>query len=224
HMAVTPGPVETVRTSALTDLAQTGQIRYIGCSNLSAWQLMKALGVSERRNLHRYSSQQISYSLLGREVENEFLPLARDQGLATLAASPLGGGLLAGPPTEGNPGFGRTRGVPTLHSATQIGHLAEVVRGIADARGVSGAQIGLAWVLARPGITAAIVRTGSVEHLEECVTATGLTLSDVEVTELDAASRLRIPYPYWNQEKYNAERRGTGALPVTRRVPGSWTG
>src|SRR5688572_33000422 len=135
---------------ALDDLQRAGKIRYAGCSNFAGWQLSKAIGVSERRGLVRYSSQQIYYSLQARDAEYELVPAGLDQGVGILVWSPLAGGLLSGKYRRGQQGPEGARHLtdwnePPVHDEDQLYDIIEVVVEIAEARGVSPAQVSLAW-------------------------------------------------------------------------------
>ena len=193
---------------ALDTLVQQGKVRYVGVSNYTGWQLMKALGISERDRLIRFSSEQIYYSLHGREAENELLPAAVDQGLGVLVWSPLAGGLLSGKYTRGadgqldGPKGSRHIGdwsEPPIDYPDRLFATLDVVRKIADGHGVSGAQVSLAWLLSRPAVTSLIVGARTEEQLADNLAAADLTLSAAEIAELEQVSRPPLLYPYWHQ-------------------------
>ena len=189
---------ETLR--ALDDLVRQGKVRYIGCSNLLAWQLMQALGVSCREGLERFRCTQSYYSLVGRELEREMIPLLEDQGVGLLVWSPLAGGLLSG-----KFGPGRDAGEEARRASfdfppadrDRADAIVEVMREIAAGRGASVAQVALAWVLANPVVTSVIIGARRMSQLEDNLGAVELELSEAELCELDEASRLPLEYPAW---------------------------
>ena len=142
--------------SALDDLVSSGKVRYIGASNYTGWQLMKALGVSERTGDERFVSQQIYYSLQARDAENELVPVSLDQGLGILVWSPLAGGLLSGKYRRGQADPDGTRRFegwdePPVHDEEKLYDTIEVLVDIADAHGVSAAEVAWPGRLGRPG-------------------------------------------------------------------------
>src|SRR6185436_2884332 len=142
------GIEDTLRT--LDDLVHSGKVRYIGCSNLFAWQLMKALAISRSEGLERFKCTQSYYSLAGRELEREMIPLLKDQGLGLLVWSPLAGGFLSGKFTKDNQDAAARRATfdfPPVDKDRAYG-IVDAMRTVADGRGVSVAQIALAWILA----------------------------------------------------------------------------
>ena len=143
---------------ALDDLVRAGKVRYVGCSNYAGWQLMKALGVAERRGLPRFCSQQIHYTLQAREAEYELVPISINQGLGLLVWSPLAGGLLSGKYRRGQPGPDGSRLLsgwdePPVRDQDQLYDIVEVLVEVAKDRGASPAQVALAWLLERPAVT-----------------------------------------------------------------------
>ncbi len=200
---------ETLR--ALDLLVQSGKVRYIGASNYAAWQLMKALGTSERLGLPQFVSQQIYYSLQGREAEYELVPLAVDQGLGILVWSPLAGGLLSGKYRRGQQPPAGSRhltdwGEPPVYDEEGVYDIIEVLVKIAEQRGVSAAQVALAYTLAKPAVTSLVIGARSDEQLADNLAAADLTLSDDERAQLDAASAPPLLYPYWHQAKTARDR------------------
>ncbi len=202
---------------ALDTLVQQGKIRYAGVSNYSGWQLMKALGIAEREHLPRFASEQIYYSLHGRDAENELLPAAVDQQLGVLVWSPLAGGLMSGKYTRG--ADGQVQGPkgsrhlsdwsePPIDFPDRLFDTIDVLNDIASARGVSGAQVALAWLLTRPAVTSLIVGARTDEQLSDNLAAAELTLSDDEVARLERVSRPPLLYPYWHQAVTASERLG----------------
>jgi aryl-alcohol dehydrogenase-like predicted oxidoreductase len=197
--------------SALDHLVNSGKVRYIGCSNYSAWHIMKALGISERKNLQRFISQQIHYSLQARDAEYELVPVALDQGVGILVWSPLAGGLLSGKYRRGQDMPEGSRHLtdwnePPVHDEDQLYDIVDVLVEIAEARGVSAAQVALAWTLGRPGIATVVVGARTEEQLADNLGAADLTLEDDERARLDEVSAPRLMYPYWHQAKSASER------------------
>jgi aryl-alcohol dehydrogenase-like predicted oxidoreductase len=196
---------------ALDLLVQSGKVRYVGASNYAAWQLMKALGTAERRGLPRFVSQQIYYSLQGREAEYELVPLAVDQGLGILVWSPLAGGLLSGKYRRGQQAPEGSRhltdwGEPPIYDQDGLYDIIEVVVKIAEQRGISAAQVALAYLLAKPAVTSLVIGARTDEQLADNLAAADLTLTDDERSQLDAASAPPLLYPYWHQAKTASDR------------------
>jgi aryl-alcohol dehydrogenase-like predicted oxidoreductase len=196
---------------ALEQLVDSGKVRYVGVSNYAGWQLMKALGISERDQLPRFVSQQIYYSLQERSSEYELLPAAVDQGLGTLVWSPLAGGLLSGKyRRDHEPPAGSRHltdwGEPPVYDESLLYDTIEVLISIAEAHGVSAAQVALAWLLTRPSITSVIIGSRTDEQLADNLRAAELTLSDEEIARLEEISRPRLIYPYWHQLATGADR------------------
>jgi aryl-alcohol dehydrogenase-like predicted oxidoreductase len=197
--------------SALDHLVNSGKVRYIGCSNYAAWHIMKALGISERKNLQRFVSQQIYYSLQARDAEYELVPVALDQGVGILVWSPLAGGLLSGKYRRGQDMPEGSRHLtdwnePPVHDEDQLYDIVDVLVEIAEARGVSAAQVALAWTLGRPGIATVVVGARTEEQLADNLGAADLKLEDDERARLDEVSAPRLMYPYWHQAKSASER------------------
>ncbi len=197
--------------SALDLLVQQGKIRYVGASNYAAWQLMKALGTAERLGLPRFVSQQVYYSLQARDVEYELIPLTIDQGLGVLVWSPLAGGLLSGKYRRDHEAPAGARQLtdwnePPVYDQDKLYDTVEVLIRIASDHAVSAAQVALAWVLARPGITSLVIGARTSEQLADNLAAADLTLSDSERAELDKASAMPLLYPYWHQVRTATDR------------------
>jgi aryl-alcohol dehydrogenase-like predicted oxidoreductase len=201
---------------ALDTLVRSGKVRYVGSSNYSGWQLMKALGTSERLGLQRYISQQIYYSLQAREAEYELVPLAIDQGCSILVWSPLAGGLLSGKyrrdrdASEGRHVEGWDE--PPVYDTDKLYDTVDVLVEIADGRGVSAAQIALAWLLGRQGVASVIVGARTDEQLANNLEAAELELSEEERRRLDEVSALPLIYPFWHQAKTASDRLGPADL------------
>jgi aryl-alcohol dehydrogenase-like predicted oxidoreductase len=200
---------ETLR--ALDDLVRSGKVRYIGCSNYSAWHLMKALSVSERLNLERYVSQQVYYSLVARELEFELIPLSLDQGVGILVWSPLAFGFLSGKYRRGQSEPEGTRrakigDIGTVSDLEKGYDIVEVLHEVANNRGVSVAQVALNWLLRQSGITSVIVGARNEQQLRDNLGAAQWELTPEEVNRLNEVSAIAPIYPYWHQRKFGAER------------------
>jgi aryl-alcohol dehydrogenase-like predicted oxidoreductase len=196
---------------AFDALIRAGKVRYTGCSNYSGWHLMKALAISEREHYARYVSQQVYYSLVGRELENELVPLALDQNVGILVWSPLAAGFLTGKFRRGQALPDGVRwsweaDPPMQMSQEQAYDVVETVIAIAQERGVTPTQVALNWLLRKPGVTSVIFGARTMEHLQDNLAAAQWGLSDEEMDRLDDITALRPPYPYWHQRKYASER------------------
>jgi len=195
--------------TTLNDVVRQGKVRYLGCSNLAAWQIMKALGISARHGLEPFVVVQAYYSLAGRDLEDELLPLVLDQGLGLTVWSPLAGGFLSGKFTRGgaveHDARRATLDFPPL-DVEQTYAIVDVLRAIADAHDVTAAQVALAWLLARPGVTSVIVGARRLDQLAANLTSVDLELTAEETSGLDEVSAGRARYPGWLQAYTNAER------------------
>jgi len=196
-------PVEETM-EALDTLVRDGKVRYIGCSNLSAWHMMKALAASDRHGYQRYVSQQIHYTLQAREAEYELIPAGIDQGLGVLVWSPLAGGLLSGKYRRDRPSPADTRqgenwGEPPVYDREAFWRVVDELVAIADARNVSGAQVALAWLLTRPGVSSLVIGARTEEQLEDNLASAGLVLEQDEIDRLERVSRPPLVYPFWHQ-------------------------
>ncbi len=194
---------------ALEDLVRSGKVRYIGLSNYGAWQIMKGLGISEREGWNRFESIQAYYSIAGRDLEREIVPVALDQSLSILVWSPLAGGLLSGKFTEaaaGPEGARRTSFDFPPVDRPRAFRCVEAMRPISAAHGASVARVALAWVLHRPAVTSAIVGARTQEQLADNLAAADLRLTDPELAALDEVSKLPREYPGWMFERQTADR------------------
>ncbi|MBN9019637.1 MAG: aldo/keto reductase [Rhizobiales bacterium] len=189
---------ETVR--ALDDLVRQGHVRYVGVSNWAAWQIMKALGIADAHGWARFASLQAYYTIAGRDLEREIAPLLLDQKVGLMVWSPLAGGLLSGKyGRDGSAAEGGRRAnfdFPPVNKDRAF-DVIDLMRAIATAKGVSVAQIALAFLLAQPFVTTVIIGAKTVAQLDENLAATGVTLSAEELAKLDAASALPAEYPGW---------------------------
>jgi aryl-alcohol dehydrogenase-like predicted oxidoreductase len=197
--------------AALDHLMQSGKIRYVGCSNFGGWQVMKALSVARTRGLPEFVSQQVYMSLQERSAEYEIVPSAIDQGLGLLIWSPLAGGLLSGKYRRGEPPPPGSRRAtewdePPVYDEDKLYDTVDVLIEIADGHGTSPAQVALAWLLARPGITTVIIGARTDEQLADNLAAAELQLSEEEISRLETVSRPPLIYPHWHQRKTAADR------------------
>ena len=195
---------------ALDSLVQQGLVRYIGVSNWAAWQIAKALGISERRGLARFSSLQAYYTIAGRDLERELVPMMQSEGVGLLVWSPLAGGLLSGKyGRDGESETGSRRqsfDFPPVQRDRAF-DCVDVMRTIADSKGVSVAQIALAWLLHQPVVSSVIIGAKRPEQLEDNLASTAVRLSEVELRQLDAVSVLPREYPGWQLERQGEYRR-----------------
>lgn len=198
---------ETMR--ALDTLVQHGHVRYVGVSNWAAWQIVKALGIAEREGLAPLASLQAYYTLAGRDLEREIVPMIRSEGVGLLVWSPLAGGLLSGKysrdeaATEGRraafefPPVARDRAFACIDAMAPI----------AERRGVSVAQIALAWLLHRKAVSSVIIGAKTMDQLDDNIAATQVDLTVEELDILDAVSALPPEYPGWMFETQGARAR-----------------
>jgi aryl-alcohol dehydrogenase-like predicted oxidoreductase len=186
---------ETVR--ALDDLVRQGHVRYVGVSNWAAWQIVKALGIAEREGLSRFQSLQAYYTLVGRELERELVPVIASEGMGLMVWSPLAGGYLSGKyRDQGGEGRRKAFDFPPVDQA-KGDRVLDAMAPIAHAHGVSMAQVALAWLLHQPAVTSVIVGAKRPDQLHDNLAAVDLTLSAEELGKLDEASKLAPEYPGW---------------------------
>jgi len=200
---------ETLR--ALEDLVRSGKVRYLGLSNLLAFQQMKALAIQDANGWSRFVSAQVYYSIAGRDIEREVVPLAVDQGLGILPWSPLAGGLLSGKfdlETDAKVEGARRTGFdfPPV-DRTRAAACLRAMRPIAARRETSVARVALAWLLAQPHVTSVIIGAKTDDQLADNIGATELALTADELASLDAASALPIEYPGWMVAFQNRDKR-----------------
>jgi aryl-alcohol dehydrogenase-like predicted oxidoreductase len=186
---------------ALDDIVRSGRARYVGVSNWAAWQIVKALGISERRRLAKFVSLQAYYTVAGRDLERELVPMLLGEGLGLMVWSPLAGGLLSGKydlSPEGASGEGRRAAFdfPPV-DLVRAAPLVEAMRAMADQRGVSVAQIALAWLLYQPVVSTVIVGAKRADQLADNIAACDVELASAELDELDRLSALPREYPGW---------------------------
>lgn len=201
HNIDTVTPIEE-SLAALDGLVRQGLVRYIGVSNWSAWQMARALGHSERLNLSKIATTQNYYTLAGRELEREIVPLIKAEKLGLLVWSPLAGGLLSGKfgrNRQGEDGSRRTTFDFPPVAMDRAYDVIDVMDRLSVARGVSIARIALSWLLHQRHVTSVIVGAKRIEQLDDNVGATGVVLDAEELAELDAVSKIVPEYPAWMQ-------------------------
>jgi aryl-alcohol dehydrogenase-like predicted oxidoreductase len=184
---------------ALDDLVRAGKVRYIGCSNLEAWVMMKALGISQAQHLERFRCSQSYYSLVGRELERQTIPLLKDQGLGLLVWSPLAGGFLSGKFTRvgGDEAARRAKfDFPPLDKEKGFDVL-DVLTAVAERHHASVAQIALAWILVQEAVTSVIIGARRPSQLEDNLKAVDVILTEEDKSALDEVSKLAPEYPAW---------------------------
>ncbi len=209
---------------ALEHLLQSGKVRYVGCSNFAGWQVMKALGIARAEGLPVFVSQQVYLSLQERSAEYEIVPSALDQGLGLLIWSPLAGGLLSGKYRRDQPAPEGSRHAtdwdePPVYDEDKLWGTVDALVEVAEAHGVSAAQVALAWLLRRPAVTSLVVGARTEEQLRDNLAAINLQLSAEEHQRLERVSRPALIYPFWHQRKTAADRLGIGDLSLITPGP-----
>jgi aryl-alcohol dehydrogenase-like predicted oxidoreductase len=198
---------ETVR--ALDDLVREGLVRYVGCSNWQAWKIMKALGISECRGWARFETVQAYYSIAGRDLERDIVPMMQDQHVGLLVWSPLAGGFLSGKFSREGQGPEDARRAsfdfPPINRERAFDCI-DAMRPIAEAHGSSVARVALAYVLSKPFVTSVIIGAKRLEQLEDNLAAAELRLTPEEMARLDEVSQLPREYPGWMLETQGARR------------------
>jgi aryl-alcohol dehydrogenase-like predicted oxidoreductase len=199
---------ETMR--AFDDLVTQGKIRYAGCSNNAAWQVMKALAVSDRYGLTKYVCQQVNYNLIARDVEHEIIPLGLDQSIGLMAWSPLHAGLLSGKFRKDAPRPSVSRlnelEVPGTVDFDRVYRIVDTLVEIASGRGVTAAQVALNWVMNKPAVDTVIIGARDEAQLRDNLAAASWRLAADEMRALDEVSALPEPYPMWHQHRFGSER------------------
>ena len=201
-------PVEETMDT-LNTLVHSGKVRYIACSNFSGWHLMKSIAVSEKYGWTRYVAHQVYYSLIGRDYEQELMPLGLDQGVGAIVWSPLGWGRLTGKIRRGQP----PPTISRLHKTAEQGPTVEesylyavvdALDAVAKETGKSMPQIALNWLLQRPTVSTVIMGARNEEQLRQNLAAADWNLTVEQIDKLDAASKIALPYPYWHQRQFLA--------------------
>ena len=190
--------------SALNDMVRSGKVRYIGLCNMAAWQIMKGLAISAQNHWSRFESVQAYYTIAGRDLEREVIPLLQDQNVGLMVWSPLAGGLLSGkftPDGQGPAGSRRANFDFPVVDKPRAFAVVDVMRPIAQRHKVSVAQVALAWLLSRPQVTSVIVGARTPEQLDDNLQASKLELTPADLHALDEASALAPEYPGWMLER-----------------------
>ncbi|MFP4406962.1 MAG: aldo/keto reductase [Spirochaetaceae bacterium] len=196
---------------ALGHLVDQGKVRYVGCSNYSAWHMVKALGVADREHLPPFVVTQNFYSPAFRDVEFELLPAAIDAGMGMLVWSPLAGGLTSGKyRRDRQPESGRHLSEwdePPIDDPERLWNTVDVLVEVGEEHNCSAAQVSLAWLMTRPGITSVIVGARDRDQLADNLAAMELELTEAQIDRIERASRPKhIPYPMWHQRQTAAAR------------------
>ncbi len=201
---------ETLR--ALDDIVRSGKVRYIGVSNWAAWQIAKALGLSERQRLEKFVSLQAYYSLAGRDLEREIVPMLESEGVGLMVWSPLAGGFLSGKYTRSGDEEGRRKefDFPPIDKDKGFDAV-EVMQAIAGEKSVTVPQIALAWLLAKPFVSSVIIGARKPDQLNDNLGATSVELSPEDMTRLNTAAPPASTYPGWMIERQGEYRRGAMA-------------
>ena len=201
-------PIEET-LGALTDLVRQGLVRYIGVSNWAAWQIAQALGIARLHELATFASLQAYYTVAGRDVEREIVPMLASEGLGLLVWSPLAGGLLSGKfsrEKQGSDGSRRTAmAFPPVDMDRAYGVI-DVLTELAARKHASVAQIAIAWLLHQPWVTSVLLGTKRIEQLEDNLGAVDVVLSEEELRSLDGVSKLPAEYPGWMLEMWSQAR------------------
>ncbi|MGO4437696.1 aldo/keto reductase [Rhizobium sp. RAF56] len=205
--AITPID-ETLR--AFDDLVSRGLVRYVGVSNWQAWRIAKALGVSERRGFARFETVQAYYSIAGRDLERDIVPMMAEEKLGLMVWSPLAGGLLSGKYGPGAPGNGEGRRAsfdfPPVDKDRGWACVA-AMREVASKHGASVAEVALAWILAKPFVTSVIIGAKRIDQLDQNLAAVKLRLDAEDMAKLDDVSALPPEYPGWMLSRQGTARR-----------------
>jgi aryl-alcohol dehydrogenase-like predicted oxidoreductase len=196
-------PVEE-SMEALDTLVKHGKVRYVACSNFSGWHIMKCLMAAEKHNYQRFVCQQIHYTLEARDAEYELMPIAMDQGVGIQVWSPIAGGLLSGKFRRNTPPPNISRhtagwGEPPIRDENRLYNIIDALVKIGEGRGVSAAQIALAWLAGRPAVASIIVGARNEAQLKDNLAAASLKLTAEERMQLDEVSQQPLIYPYWHQ-------------------------
>jgi aryl-alcohol dehydrogenase-like predicted oxidoreductase len=203
-------PIEET-VEALGDVVRSGKARYVGFSNLSAWMAMKAIGIAEARGVARFRSAQVYYSIAGRDIERDVVPMAESEGVAILPWSPLAGGLLSGKFDPDKPGPEGSRRTTFDFPPVDRGRLPKVLaalRAVAAETNASVARVALAWQLTRPFVTSVILGAKTKDQLVDNLGAADLVIPPELVKRLDEASALPPEYPGWMLDWQNRDPRG----------------
>jgi aryl-alcohol dehydrogenase-like predicted oxidoreductase len=196
--------------SALSDLVRQGKVRYIGCSNLAAWQIMKAQGISARQHLEKFVTLQAYYALVGRELEREIIPMLTDQKIGLLVWSPLAGGFLSGK-------FRRDGSIDNDARRSKFSfppvnlekgyNIVDALAAVAARRSATVAQVALAWLLHQPSVTSVIIGARNATQLKDNLGSVDVTLDAEDLKQIDEVSKLTPEYPNWMFGTQGSDRR-----------------
>jgi len=194
---------------ALDTLVKSGKVRYIGCSNLAAWQIMKALGISAQEQLSKFISLQAYYTIAGRDLERDIVPMLQDQKMGLMVWSPLAGGLLSGKynrNTEAKEGRRVNFDFPPVNK-NKAYDIIDVMQSIADVKQVTVAQIALAWLLHQGVVTSVIIGANKPQQLTDNLNSIQIQFTDEELSKLNDISKLAPEYPAWMLDRQGADRK-----------------
>jgi aryl-alcohol dehydrogenase-like predicted oxidoreductase len=194
---------------ALDSLVKSGKVRYIGCSNLAAWHIMKALGISAQEHISKFVSLQAYYTIAGRDLEREIVPMLLDQKMGLMVWSPLAGGLLSGKYSRGKETIEGRRvkfDFPPVNKEKAF-DIIDVMQNIARDKKISVAQIAIAWLLQQPVVTSVIIGANTPEQLNDNLNSVSTKLSDEELIKLNEISKPVPEYPGWMIERQGADRK-----------------
>ncbi|HEY8733122.1 MAG TPA: aldo/keto reductase [Puia sp.] len=196
--------------SALDDLVRSGKVRYIGASNLAAWQLMKAIACSEHHRISKFVSLQAYYTIAGRDLEREIIPLLQDQKLGLMVWSPLAGGLLSGKYSRDKEkeadGRRANFDFPPVNK-DRVFEIVDLLQPMAKAKGATVAGLALSWLIHQPAVTTVIIGANKMEQLEDNLKSVDITFSNEELEELNQVSQLPAEYPGWMLEFTGGDRK-----------------
>ena len=196
--------------SAMTDLVRQGKVRYIGCSNLAAWQIMKSLGISASRHLEKFITLQAYYSLVGRELERELVPMMLDQKIGLLVWSPLAGGFLTGKFTRAGASDNAARRAkftfPPVNLETGY-NIVDTLMTVGARHNASVAQVALAWLLYQPSVSSVIIGARNATQLKDNLGSVNVQLDAEDLKQIDEVSKLTPEYPGWMLAGQGSDRR-----------------
>lgn len=210
---------ETMR--ALDDVVRQGKVRYVGCSNLASRHIMKANGIAERDGLAPFVSLQAYYTLVGRDLEHELLPLCREEGLGIMVWSPLAGGFLTGKYRRDQEGEGRRAEFDFPPVDKELAYdVVDVLDELAGSKDATIPQLALAWLLEQKGVSSVIIGARTLDQLEDDLGAVDVQLPEGELQRLDELTAPDAPYPHWmiRFQNQREERRGRPGLEREARL------
>jgi aryl-alcohol dehydrogenase-like predicted oxidoreductase len=208
-------PIEETM-DALGSLVRDGKVRYIGCSNFSGWHIMKALMAADKAGTARLTCQQIHYTIEAREAEMELVPVSIDQGLGIQVWSPIAGGLLSGKfrrnasPEQSRHLSGWTE--PPIYDQERLWRIVDALVEVGQARNVSAAQVALAWLCGKPGVSSLVIGARNETQLKDNLASASLKLTAEDLHKLEQVSHKPLPYPYWHQFNAVSDRLGPADL------------